>query len=518
MSDARDDQSALIDWLGRPEAYGIAGPVERIETHISYVFLAGERAYKLKRAVKFPYLDFSTVERRREAAKAEIVVNARTAPAIYLGVAPVLRRGAGFAIGRESDAAAAVDWLVVMRRFDQETLFDRMAERGVLAEDDVAALTAEILRFHRAAAPVEGGAEPVARTIAGNRVSLLRAAVPRPLASERAEALAARCEWHLAATAPLLDRRAREGRVRDCHGDLHLRNICRLDGKPLLFDAVEFDAELRHIDVYYDFAFLLMDLLHRRLGGHATLALGLYANGSKDFEGLAALPLFLALRAVIRGHIGASLAPGHADEAARFADAERYLALAETALAPPPARLVAIGGLSGTGKSLQARLLAPRLGALPGALVLRSDAIRKELAGAAPTTRLASEFYSETWTERVYDEMIERAGAALRAGYGVIIDAVSGHAEQRHAIAEAAHRAGAKFNGLWLEAPQSVREARVGARRGDASDADVAIVRQQAEPNPADLGWPRVSAAGEAAEAARSIARALEESGADLRR
>ncbi len=517
MTALRDEQAALIEWLGRPETHGVPGPVERVETHISFVFLAGERAYKLKRAVKYSYVDFSTVEKRRAAAEAELAVNRRTAPEIYLGLAPVLRRGAGFAIGGMAEAAAAIDWLVVMRRFDQATLFDRLAARGALTEDDVAAVTDEILRFHQGAARAPGGAAPVARTIEVNHNSVLRAAVPRPLTRERAEALAAGCRARLAALAPLLDRRAAEGHVRDCHGDLHLRNICKIAGRPALFDAIEFDPELRRIDVYYDFAFLLMDLLHRGLARHANRALNIYAGAARDFAGLAALPLFLAMRATIRGHIAATLAPGHADEAARYGEAASYIALAEAALAPPPPVLLAIGGLSGTGKSLQSQAIAPGLGALPGALVLRSDAIRKELAGAAPTTRLAPEFYAPDWTERVYGELLNRAGTVLRAGHSVIVDAVSGRAEQRAAIEAVAMAAGAGFAGFWLAAPGAVRVARVGGRKGDASDADVAVVRRQAEPNPASVTWRRIDAGGEAAAAANEIAHALIAAGIALR-
>jgi len=510
------DQADIVAFLERPEAHGGRGPVERVDTHISHVFLAGERVLKLKRAVKLPYLDFSTPEKRRAACEAELAVNRRTAPELYIEVAPVVRRAdGGFAVGGEG---APVDWLVVMRRFDQSLLFDRMAERGALGEDHVSAAVEVIARFHRAAERVAGGAETVARIIAGNRDSVLRAAVPRPLAAARADALHQRCLTRLEALRALLDRRGAEGSVRDGHGDLHLRNICLDGGKPLLFDAIEFNSAFRHIDVFYDFAFLLMDLLHRRLAGHANRALAAYVDASGDVAGVATLPLFLAMRAIIRGHIQATIAHEGADTESLWAESGAYFDLAETALVPPPPILLAIGGLSGTGKSTLARAIAPKLGALPGALLLRSDVLRKRLAGVPPEQRLPESYYTPDWTERVYAELLRRAEVALAAGHAVIADAVSGHAEHRTALEAAARRAGARFIGIWLEAPLAVREARVGRRAADASDADAAVARRQHEPDASGLAWWRLDASGDLPLTLRRLEDALAAGGIEPRR
>lgn len=512
---AAPEQAALVAFLARPEAHGGAAPVERIDTHISHVFLAGARAVKLKRAVKLPYLDYSTPDKRRAACEEELRVNRRTAPDLYLEVAPLVRRADGaLAIGGDG---APLDWLVVMRRFDQDLLFDRMAERGALTAAHVATAVAMIARFHAGAERAAGGAEIIGRIIEGNVASVGRAAVPRPLSPARAEALHAACRARFEAAKPLLDRRGAEGRIRDGHGDLHLRNICLVGGKPLLFDAIEFDPGFRRIDVFYDFAFLLMDLVHRRLGGHANLAFNGYVEASGDIGGVAALPLFLAMRAVIRGHIQATIAANEKREAA-WAELAAYFELAEAALAPPAPVLVAIGGLSGAGKSTVARAVAPRLGALPGALHLRSDVIRKQLAGVTPEERLPESHYTAEWTERVYAELIRRAEAALRAGHGVIADAVSGRAEHRAALAAAAGRAGARFTGIWLDAPLAVREARVGRRTADASDAGIAVARSQLAPEPAALGWRRVDAAGDLPATVAGVAAALTQEGAPLAR
>ncbi|MGH7005591.1 MAG: AAA family ATPase, partial [Alphaproteobacteria bacterium] len=322
------DQAEIVAFLERPEAHGGHGPVERVDTHISHVFLAGDRVLKLKRAVKLPYLDFSTAEKRREACDSELEINRRTAPELYRAVTPIVRRADG-GLGVGGDGAPA-DWVVVMRRFDQSLLFDKMAERSDLREGHVVAAAEAIARFHADAELAGGGAETLARIVAGNRTSVARAAVPRPLDEARAEALHELCLERLGKHDALLDRRGAEGFVRDGHGDLHLRNICLIGGKPVLFDAIEFNPAFRRIDVFYDFAFLLMDLLHRGLGVHANRALDTYVGATGDVAGLETLPLFIAVRAIIRGHIEATQARAKGGDL-HWNAAAAYFELAETA-------------------------------------------------------------------------------------------------------------------------------------------------------------------------------------------
>ncbi len=500
-------QREVIEFLSRPQSYGpTVEKVERIETHGAIVFLAGTRAYKLKRAVRFPYMDYSTPERRRAMCEAELSINRQTAPMLYEAVCPVTREADGLRIG---GLGPAVDWLVVMRRFDQEALLDRVAARGELTRDLIVAIAEAVAAFHAIAPPATafGGAAAMAAVVDGNRASLLEAA-PAILDTGAVTAFDAQCRQALAAVADLLDRRRQDGFVRRCHGDLHLGNICLIDGRPVLFDAIEFNEHIASIDTLYDFAFLLMDLEHRRLRDLANAALNAYLDTTGDDGGLAALPLFLACRAGVRAHTSAAAARAQSDEMRRrtLIDAARsYLSLAPQFLAPTAGRIVAIGGLSGTGKSTVARAIAPRLGRAPGAVVLRSDVIRKRLAGVPPTTRLDAAAYTPAVSTRVYRELAERAHRIAAAGQVVIADAVFAKPEERSLIEEAARSAAVPFTGIWLTAPAAELRARIRGRTGDASDATVAVLEQQLTYELGKIAWERVDAGGDPSATAATV-------------
>ncbi|MFA7601565.1 MAG: AAA family ATPase [Novosphingobium sp.] len=495
--DRCDDQTETIAFLSQPGAYALAGPVERIDTHAAIVFLVGDRAYKLKRAVRYPYLDFSTAEKRKAVCETELALNRRTAPDLYLGVQPVGRSDDGtLAIG----LGTPVDWLLVMRRFAPECLLDAMAREGALDPRLVRELADAIAAFHDGAKAVPGpGAGRVRAVIEGNRASM--AALPDALLpADECERLYRRSLALLDELAPLLDSRAASGHVRHCHGDLHLANICLWHGRPTLFDCLEFDTALATTDVLYDLAFLLMDLWQRGLRAEASLAFNRYCDMRGESDGLAALPLFLSMRAAVRAHVTASAAgrqPDAAGREERQAAARAYLAAALVFLDRQPPRLIAVGGLSGTGKSTLAGGLAPHLGAPPGARWLRSDVLRKRLAGVVPEAPLPATGYTAERSRAVYDRLIGEARRALAAGTSVIVDAVFAAPAERAAVAGIADAAGVPFLGLWLEAAPDVLRARVGERRGDASDADAAVVDRQLGYALGDLtGWQRMSAAG----------------------
>src|SRR6516164_6858704 len=503
-----DNQRDVIDFLSKAASYGTAVErVDLIETHVSLVFLAGDRVYKLKRAVKFPYLDFSTAEQRMTTCKAELALNRRTAPELYLEVRALVRTITGviaFATG-----GPAVDWVVVMRRFDQAALFDELAKSRRLNVSLMTAHADHIAAFHHAAdpRPDRGGTAALSAIIETNHRCLM-AAREAGFAPEHIIEIRQQSSERLAAVGTLLDRRAAAGKVRRGHGDLHLRNVCLFEGRPTLFDCLEFSDELASVDVLYDLAILLMDLEHRGRADFANLVLNRYLDLTGEDEGLAAMPLFLSSRAAIRAHVTAASmqrAMQHEAKEGLAAEARSYLNLSGLLLRPRSCRLVAIGGLSGTGKSTLAAALAPSL----GARVLRSDVIRKRLFGVAPEIRLPASAYTPKVSRRVYQTLRQEGAAALVAGYSVIIDAVSLKPAERQSLVAVAEAAGVPFTGVWLAAPSAAMLRRLRARRHDASDASPEVLAQQLQQNPGTLDWVRIDAGTGLAECLSAASRAL---------
>jgi aminoglycoside phosphotransferase family enzyme/predicted kinase len=490
-----EDQAAVIEFLGASSTHGGVA-VERIDTHSAIVFLAGDRAWKLKRAVRFDYLDFSTVTRRKALCEAEVRLNQRTAPAIYCGVVAITRGHDGaLALGGSGEP---VDWVVEMKRFDQDAVLDRLAASGRLGLDVMGDLARAIARFHMAAAPrpdhggksgmewvAEGNAAGFAEQGAGilDSAACVRATNDTRLELDRRGAL--------------LDERREKGLVRQCHGDLHLRNIVLLDGQPTLFDAVEFNDEIACTDVLYDLAFVLMDLWRRQLPRHANTIWNGYLAETNDLEGIALMPLFLSCRAAVRAKTSATAARVQSD-ARQVSELEQlareYLAMAERLLHPPSARVIAIGGLSGSGKSVLAMALAPSIGAVPGAVVIRSDEIRKRLCGVEPLQRLGPDGYTPEVSARVYATVEERAHLVVRNGHSAIVDAVHARPADRQAIERIAAAAAVPFTGVWLDAPEEVLIARATQRRLDPSDADESVIRMQRAQDPGVIDWHRIDA------------------------
>ncbi len=507
MSPAETSQQAVIDFLARPASHDGA-PVKRIDTHAATVFLAGERALKIKRAVRFPFLDYSTLDRRKAACAAELEVNRPYARAIYRRAVAITRQQDGtLAIG---GAGEPVEWAVEMARFDETQTLDRLAAAGRIDGALADALGRAVARAH-VAAPVNqaaGFVDTLAEVIAQNNAEL--GAAPELFPPPAVNALTAAARGAFARLRALLVARERAGRVARCHGDLHLGNIVLIDGAPVLFDAIEFDPRIATGDVLYDLAFLLMDLIERGLQQAANIVLNRYLNETRrdeDLDALAALPLFLSLRAAIRAKVTAARRRPGAERAIIEQSARNYFALAGKLLAPPSPRLLAVGGLSGTGKSLLARTLAADFLPAPGAVLLRSDIERKALFGVAETDRLPAQAYTPDVTARVYATLADKARRVIAAGHSAIVDAVYADPGERAAIAQAA--SGAAFHGLFLTAGLSVRLSRVGSRQGDASDAGAAVARRQEKYDLGVMDWTPVDASGPPEETLRRAKAAL---------
>jgi uncharacterized protein len=335
-------------------------------------------------------------------------------------------------------------------------------------------------------------ADTLAKIIAQNEAEL--ASEPDLFSLQELPALAAATGDAFERVRPLLQARERAGLVRRCHSDLHLGNIVLINGKPVLFDAIEFDDRIATVDVFYDLAFLLMDLIERGLHRAANIVLNRYLTDTQrihDLDALAALPLFMSVRAAIRAKVTAARRRHNRSRAKLARD---YAALAQKLLASAKPQLIAIGGLSGTGKSLLARALAPDLPPLPGAVVLRSDVERKALFGASETQRLPETAYAANTTAKVYATLTEKARRVTAAGHSAIVDAVFAQPSERDDIARAA--GGAAFQGLFLTANLERRLTRVGRRTGDASDADTIVARKQEEFDLGRIDWAKVDASG----------------------
>ena len=462
---------------------GLAGTVP-IETHISAIFVGRETAWKMKKAVALGFLDFSTLEARAHFCRRELELNQPAAPGIYRDVVAITRGPDGQL--QQGGAGTVVEWVLRMAPIPAGDFLDAVAARGALTPALLDALGDAVFALHEAAPKVAGLDAPAAmeQVLAGN----LHAGRAAGLPEAALVPLAARFQAALEAAAPKLAARAAEGRIRRCHGDLHLGNLCLWQGKPTPFDALEFDEALARIDTGYDLAFLLMDLDRQAGRAAANRVLNRYLARSGDYGVLGLLPLWLGLRALVRAHVAA----------ARGRDGVSLLLAAADYLAPAPPRLIAVGGLQGTGKSTLARGLAPALGAAPGAVLLRSDEFRKRRFGLAPEEPLPPEAYAEEVSRATHEELFMNAEAALRQGHAVALDAMFLDAGHRQKAAEIAARMGVPFQGFWLEAPMEILKSRILARRGDASDATIAVLERAAQADPGPIDWLRLDAAGDA--------------------
>ena len=489
-------QARLVRALQEPGVWD--PPVETVEvreTHISWVLLAGAYAYKLKKAVDFGFLDYSCLEKRHRQCLREVELNRRTAPMIYQEVLPVSGTPEQ---PRPGDPADPIEYLVKMRRFDENRLLARLVERGELDERLMPRLARAIADFQARAERVPddapwGTPETVWHFVAEN-FEQIRAAL-----GQNAGEPATVAQWsqaRFAELAPSIRDRREAGCVRDGHGDLHLNNIVLIDDQPVPFDCIEFNDALRFIDVINELAFLIMDLMARHRQDLAIWLLNEWLFITGDYAGVPLLRFFVVYRAMVRAKV-AALRLAQPDLSARErragqAEYRAYLQLAEAGTHPPPVRLVITHGLSGSGKSTLVHRL---LGHWP-AIHLRSDVERKRLFGLPMDARSASAvaggIYTPEATERTYARLAELARTLLVAGWPVVVDATFLDPARRTAFRRLAASLDVPFTVLDLQAPPAVLRARIRQRlagQRDASEADLQVLEHQLEhyrPIPAD--------------------------------
>jgi aminoglycoside phosphotransferase family enzyme/predicted kinase len=463
--------------------------VELVETHASWLLLAGDFAYKIKKPITLPFLDYGTLAQREACCRAELALNRRLAPDIYLDVVPI----GGSPRQPQLGATPAIEWAVRMRRFDENGRLDRVAARGDLLPTHLTQLAATLCAFHSAAAvaapDTRFGAPRQVLAAARENFVELRLLLPAT-AQAQVEQLARWTDEEFARRAADFAARKNGGVIREGHGDLHLGNMVLIDGAVTAFDCIEFNEDFRWNDAISEIAFVWIDLLDHRRPGLAAWLLNAWLEIGGDFQALAVLRFYAVYRAVVRAKVAALRA---GQEAAAQGQAEldasrTYLQLAwQIAVAPAPTLTITCG-LSGSGKTTasSAHLLDASAAAAGSIVRLRSDVERKRLFGLAPLADSASApeggIYTAEATERTYARLLALARELLAAGWPVIVDAAFLRRAERAAFRALAEELGVGFAILATEAPVEELRRRIGARSGDASEASVAILEKQ-------LGW-----------------------------
>lgn len=489
-NDALDAHAILVAALRDPAAYPHpAGAVEVIDTHISSVLLAGEYAYKLKKPVNLGFVDFSTLARRHHCCDEEIRLNRRSAPSLYLDVVPITSSPID-AKPRIGSEGAPLDYAVRMRRFAGDARLDQMARAGTLDASLIDRLAATIAAFHSHCerAPEHGAFGTAEKIRAWARANLvnLRRLIADAEQEQRIDRLAQWTEAEFARRADVFAARRAEGFVRECHGDLHLANLALIDGEPVPFDCIEFNPELRFIDVMSDVAFTWMDLLDHGLPQLAARLLNGYLEATGDYAGLATLRFYAVYRALVRALVALirRVQPDSpaVEQMSQEQACARYLAVAECIMQVSPPLVLLVSGVTGAGKTTVAQHLLEQLGAVR----VRSDVERKRHAGLAATGRrpeqVGAGLYDTEITRVTYEQLARATTAIVDAGFPAVVDATFQRRWYRQLFRALATRLGARLALAVCEASPQTLRARVAARaaRGaDASDATLAVLEHQ---------------------------------------
>jgi aminoglycoside phosphotransferase family enzyme/predicted kinase len=455
--------------------------VQLIQTHISYVLLTGEFAYKIKKPLNFGFLNYSTLEARRHFSEEELRLNQRGAAEIYLEVLPITQTGDHYQFGSTGEV---VEYAVKMRQFPQETLLTNLFERGELTPELVQKLAQMVAEFHSKTTTNDYirsfGEVAQVRQAFDENFEQTEQYIGGPQTQQQFDQTKAYCDRFFAEQTELFQQRIAADRIRECHGDLHLRNICYWQDQLLLFDCIEFNEPFRFVDVMFDLAYIVMDLEARQRPDLSTLFLNTYTEQTGDWQGLKVLPIYVSRQTYVRAKVTSFLLNDPGVPALEKQKAEEtaalYYRLAWQYSQPRQGRLLIMSGLSGSGKSTTARQVASQIGAIQ----IRSDAVRKHLGNVPLYEKGSDALYSPEMTQKTYEQLLELGVELARQGYSVILDAKYDRQALRQAVIDRATAAQLPLHILHCHAPIEVLRDRLQTRTGDIADATADLLAQQA--------------------------------------
>ena len=481
-------------WGGQNDRY--SKPITYIQTHFAKVYLAGDIALKIKLPVKYSYINLSDSSNRYECLKNEFRINSETLPEIYLGIAGFILTDTGLVtlLAEEeiTDPSGVLEWCLVMKRFDENDVLDKIASRQGLSENMVVDLGDSIARYHHDSEKlsVTDGADRIAEVISELELEFQRLERVLPITESRAFISRGRKVFSL--MAELLTSRGKQGFIRKCHGDLHLRNIVMFRGQPVPFDALEFDERLRTIDTLYDLSFLLMDFDHQLSQSQENLVFNRYLLSSdrSNYSAVKLVPLFMFCRSGIRAvALLKTILETGTEKAIKVQEARHYLYHGLRYLAYQKPAVICIGGFSGSGKSTIAKMLVNEVCQSPGAILIRSDSERKHMFGVDETDDLSADHYTKKYSNMVYQRLLDKVKLVCRAGYPAVVDATFLTEMNRQRIQELVQEHRVAFYGFWLMAPVSVMMDRIIERGVDASNATVSVLKMQLNLDKGRIEW-----------------------------
>lgn len=483
MTDMTDTNlPPVIQQMLQPEFYPhpVLEPVQLIQTHVSFVLLTGTYAYKLKKPVNFGFLDFSTLAKRQHFCGEELRMNRRSAPGIYLEVLPITQTGDKYQLGGDGEP---VEYTLKMRQFPQDALLINLFAAGKLHENEMQDLGKVVADFHRQTVTndyiLKFGEVSQIRQSFNENYAQTEKYIGGPQTQTQFDQTRAYTDSFFAEKTALFQERVAQEKIRECHGDLHLKNIALIDGKIVLFDCIEFNESFRFVDTMYDVAFAVMDIEARGRKDLANVFLNTYIEQTADWAGLQLLPLYLSRQAYVRAKVTSFLLDDPGIPADQKVQAEKtaadYYKLAWKYTQPGESRLFLMSGVSGSGKSTTARILAQKIGAIH----LRSDAVRKHLAGIGLHERGGDEIYRPEMTQKTYQRLLELGVMLAKSGFPVILDAKYDRIHFRSEAIAAAKHHGFPITILHCNAPEAVLREWLSQRSGDISDATADLLASQ---------------------------------------